>query len=326
MTAVTYGVARPPSFAPVVRCWVCGGTRLQRFHQCRLDFREYSRQDPELAAYSGRGVWFVRCGACGFGQPEELPTLPQFFDRMYDQRWSDAWVEREFAAEYKDLIFRTILEGLDRRAGAVPRRLLDIGAHAGRFMRTAQRDGWEVEGLEVNPKTAACAEARTGASVHRGHIEACPGPAGRFTAVTLTDVLEHIPEPVAVLRAVARVVAPGGIIAIKVPSGLSQWRKERVLARLLPARRISIADNLVHVNHFSPRALALAIERAGFRDVTVAPAAPELRCDAGIGRMASNALRLGIFSAARLPGALRTPLALHLQAFARKPADEGTAA
>src|SRR6187200_10856 len=55
-----------PSFAPQATCWVCGGSELSRFHECRLDFREYTRQDPELAGYSDRRVWLVRCRGCGF--------------------------------------------------------------------------------------------------------------------------------------------------------------------------------------------------------------------------------------------------------------------
>ncbi len=308
-----------PAFSPQAACWICHDARLLRFHQCRFDFREYSRQDPELAAYSDRGVWLVRCRRCGFAQPEELPTLPRFFERMYDQRWADDWVEREFEARYKDLIFQTILRQLDRRVRpGAPRRLLDVGAHAGRFMSVAQAAGWEVEGLEVNPKTAACAQRRTGAIVHRVGIDAIAVEGRHYTAVTLTDVLEHIPNPVDVLSAAARLLAPGGVIAVKVPSGPAQLRKEQLLSVLDRSRRISLADNLVHVNHFSPSSLRAALERAGFQDVTIVAGAPELRYDGpAVSRIAANALRLAVYSAARLPGGVRTPLALNLQAYAR---------
>lgn len=314
--------ASAPAFTPQAECWICGASRLLRIHQCRLDFREYMRQDPELAGYSGCRIWIVQCADCGFGQPEALPRLPRFFERMYDQRWADEWVEREFEARYKDLIFRTILRHLDRRIrSGVPRRLLDVGAHAGRFMSVSQRAGWEVEGLEVNPKTAACAQRRTGAIVHRVSIDAIAAEGRRFTAVTLTDVLEHIPEPVHVLTSASRLLAPGGIVAVKVPSGPAQLRKEQVLSALDRSRPISLAENLVHVNHFSPRSLRLALERAGFRDITIGPGAPELRYGGPAGaRLAANALRLAVYAAARLPGGTRTPLSLNLQAYACTPA------
>jgi SAM-dependent methyltransferase len=301
-------------FEPVSHCWVCGGATLVRYYRCRMDFTEYAVQDPELDAYTGQHVWLVRCGACGFGQPEALPTLPHFFDRMYDQRWSEAWVEAEFAGTCKDLIFEGILNELARRIPAPRRRLLDVGAHAGRFMHLAQARGWTVEGIELNPRTAAYAAARTGAPVHRvnAHTQALGGRA--YAAVVLTDVHEHIPQPARLLAALAMLVEPEGIVAIKVPNGPAQWTKERWLARL-SEHRMSLAENLVHVNQFTPGSLARAIETAGFPRVEVRTAAPELPPGRGVRRVVDRAVRRLMFAGASLPGATHTPLALHLQAY-----------
>ena len=88
-------------FVPTGRCWVCGGADLTPVHRAIFELSEYRRQDPPLAAYSGETVDIVVCGACGFAQPAALPALPRFFDRMYDTRWSDAWIEEEHRAIYK---------------------------------------------------------------------------------------------------------------------------------------------------------------------------------------------------------------------------------
>ena len=77
---VTTPAASVARFEAVPQCWVCGGRALERYYRCRMDFTEYATQDPELFAYTGEGVWFVQCGACGFGQPEALPTLPGYFE------------------------------------------------------------------------------------------------------------------------------------------------------------------------------------------------------------------------------------------------------
>lgn len=304
-------------FAPVDACWVCGGSRLVRYHELTLDFGPYQTQDPELHAYSGQTAWLVRCDSCGFGQPEVLPALARFFDRMYDQRWSEAWIEREFEAEYKDCIFGRLLSAL--RARTTPGSLLDIGAHAGRFMHLASAQGWSVEGIELNPRTAACAARRTGRPVHRMPAQALAVGGRRYRAITLTDVLEHIPQPVDVLGTVARLLEPGGWIAVKVPCGPSQLRKEQLLSSLRPSRRISLADNFVHVNHFSVGSLTLALERAGFTRITVQTAPPECLplARSPLRQALGHALRLLVYGVARVPGAVRTPLALHLQAFAQ---------
>jgi SAM-dependent methyltransferase len=312
----------PLLFEAVGRCWVCNHTALTPYHECRFDYHEYATQDPELHAYTGRTAWLLRCDACGFGQPDRLPTLPRFFDRMYDQRWSDAWIEEEFNSTCKDLIFRTILRELDRRVPDRPRRLLDVGAHAGRFLSLAARRRWIVEGIELNPRTAAFAARKTGVAVHQINAHALASAGGaRYRAITLTDVLEHIPEPVTLLKALARLAEPGGSIAVKVPSGRSQWLKERLLSALVPSREVSLAGNLVHVNHFTPGSLRAALEGAGFRDVRIRAAAPELqpRERHVLRRTTSNALRIAVYAAARWPGGVRTPLALNLQAYATLP-------
>jgi SAM-dependent methyltransferase len=309
------------AFVPLAHCWVCGGGQLKRFHDCRLDFSPYATQDAELHAYTDQTVWFVRCDHCGFAQPESLPALPRFFERMYDQHWSEEWVESEFEAGYKDLIFATVLGELDRRVDPRSRRLLDIGAHAGRFLHLSRQRGWTVEGVEVNPRTAACAARRAGATVHAMNARDLASKGLRFNAVTLIDVLEHIPDPVSLLTTIARLLEPGGCVGIKVPCGPGQWRKERLLSALKPSRKMALADNLVHVNHFSVRSLTMALERAGFRNVTIRTAPPELLSPGGttLAHAAENALRLAVYAAARLPGAVHSPLALNLQAYARTP-------
>jgi len=304
-----------PAFEPVAACWVCGGDRLRRIHLAPFDFHQFEHEDADLFAYGGHDVWIARCADCGFGQPELLPSLPGFFDRMYAQRWSEEWIAGEHDATYKDMIFGTILKELDRRIGArTPRTLLDVGAHAGRFLSLAQKAGWTVEGIELNPRTADYAARRTGATVHRMNAEALEASGRRYGAVTLTDVLEHIPRPVNLLRTIASLVEPGGCVAVKVPSGPGQAFKERILAALTK-HRVSLADNLVHVNHFSPRSLALAIAHAGLVDVAVVAGAPELPPATGVPRVWSNGLRRMVYAAARLPGAVHTPLALNLQAY-----------
>jgi SAM-dependent methyltransferase len=295
-------------------CWVCGTSGGTRFHEAVLEFSAWHEQDPELAAYTGEKIWLRRCASCGFAQPERIPALPRYFERMYDQRWSAEWVAQEFDSRYKDVIFQRILETLGERVQFAPRTLLDVGCHAGRFLQLAGEAGWVAEGTEINERTATHAAARTGVPVHRLSAERLPELGREYDAVTLTDVLEHIPEPVALLSIVRRIVTDGGWVAIKVPCGPAQLLKETWRARLSAGYRATLADNLVHINHFSPRALRCALERAGFVDVTVEIAAPE--CPPGA--RGSSLLRLALYNLGRrVPGGVHTPIALHLQAFAR---------
>jgi SAM-dependent methyltransferase len=307
-------------FVDIFACWVCGGTAFTREHDAILDLEVYRDQHPQLAEYTGETVWFHTCSRCSFTQPERVPALPGFFDLLYDQLWSPEWVRQEFESDYKDFIFRTILDGLSRRT-STGRRLLDIGAHAGRFMYFAKNAGWQPEGIELNPRTAKYAATRTGLPVHPVNVDRLPLSDRSYGAITLIDVLEHVPDPLALLSRVDDALEDGGWVAVKVPSGPAQRLKERVRARVHRGYRPRLADNLVHVNHFSPSALHAALERTGLRCVTVDIAPPELPPAAGYRGRLSNLLRRSIYHGGRLlPYSVETPLALNLLAFGQKPA------
>ncbi len=318
----TGGDAPHAGFAPLAACWVCGGRALTPVTTAIFELAEYARQDPELARYTDACVEIVRCATCGFGQPAALPNLPDYFARMYDQRWSAEWMGVELRSGYKDLIFRTVLAGLEARGAGEERSLLDLGAHVGRLIQLAAERGWSAEGVELNPSTAAFAARETGLPVHRADASVLSAEGRRFNAVTLVDVLEHIPDPVPALASARSVLRPGGWIAVKVPHGRVQLRKEHLRRALDRGYRPTVADNLVHVNHFGPRSLAMALERAGFVEARVEIAAPELMPPgpARARRLVGNALRLAAWRAGRaIPGGRETLLGLHLLAFARNP-------
>jgi SAM-dependent methyltransferase len=304
------------TFESIDACWVCDGRDLSPIHDARIDLHEYHTQDPELAAFTGSTVPIARCGRCGFAQPARLPALPRYFDRMYDQRWSDSWVEHEYQATYKDRIFDDVLSQLERRLPRDRRSLLDVGAHAGRFIAGARARGWRADGLELNPKTAAFAAAASGGVVHHANLFTFEACRAAYDALTLTDVLEHIPRPRAALQRVRALLAPGGWVSIKVPNAPAQLVKERVRAMVRRGYRPSLADNLVHVNHFDARSLREALEREGFSRITIAAAAPELPPGEYASARVDRLLRLSAFHVVRgMPGGVHTPLAFNLQAY-----------
>jgi SAM-dependent methyltransferase len=309
------------AFIPVRACWICGGADLRPVTRAIFEFSAYAEQDPELAELTGARIDLLRCAACGFGQPAGLPALPDYFGRMYDQRWSDAWMEAEFHEGTKDLIFRATLRDLAGRLPPARRSLLDLGAHVGRLIHMAAKEGWRAEGVELNPRTSAYAARATGLPVHRADLRDLQAEGRRYGAVTLVDVLEHIAEPVGALHAVRAVLEPGGWIAVKVPHGPAQLLKERIRGRVFRGYRPTVADNLVHVSHFTPRALRMALEQAGFADVEIRAAEPVLPPDGGGARRAMRVAFLrGTTVAARVvPGGAASPLAMNLQAYARNP-------
>jgi SAM-dependent methyltransferase len=128
-------------------------------------------------------------------------------------------------------------------------RLLDVGCAMGRFMGLMQSVGWTVSGIEIDPDAAARARQVTPRVFHGDPMDA-PFAPGSFDLVTAFHVLEHLPDPVGVLRRMLGWLAPGGIVVVEVPnvSGVGG----RVFG---------------HLVQFTPETMGLLAERAGGRVV-----------------------------------------------------------
>lgn len=91
-------------------------------------------------------------------------------------------------------------------------RVLDVGCgdgfHLG-LLREFGDPGWTLEGVDADPRAVGPARAR-GLTVHHGDLEALSLPADAYHLVLLVMTVEHLADPPGTLRAVARLLAPGG--------------------------------------------------------------------------------------------------------------------
>ena len=161
-----------------------------------------------------------------------------------------AWVDRA----------REIVESLPRR----PASVLDFGAGEGHLVHALRRRGLAAEGVEPFPAGRQAARERYG-------IELLEEPPvhGRFDLVTLVHALEHVPDPVATLARLAKLLEPGGQIFIEVPNAASVDMHRS-------SRRREILDLPVHLFHFAPRTLERAIEKAGLKTLDLRLSNPDL--------------------------------------------------
>lgn len=96
-------------------------------------------------------------------------------------------------------------------------RVLDVGCGSGVLLARMKSLGWEVQGVEVDPGGVAGARAR-GVSVHQGQLTDAKFPNNHFDAVHSAHVIEHVYDPVALLRECFRILKPGGKLVILTPN------------------------------------------------------------------------------------------------------------
>jgi SAM-dependent methyltransferase len=99
------------------------------------------------------------------------------------------------------------------------RRILDVGCGSGSFLDLAKQAGYETCGIELNGQAAA--KARAGGHVvfeQLLHELNLTQTGEAFDLITLFQVLEHLSDPVGVLKQASALLKPGGFISIAVPS------------------------------------------------------------------------------------------------------------
>jgi SAM-dependent methyltransferase len=111
--------------------------------------------------------------------------------------------------------------------GVRPTTAIDVGAAAGGNTRVLREHGWRAIALEYGAEGAALAAER-GLSVVRADARRMPVASGSAGLVVAYDVLEHIDEDNLAAGEIHRVLAPGGIALIAVPSDMRLWSEHDV--------------------------------------------------------------------------------------------------
>ncbi len=196
----------------------------------------------------------VRCMACDLRFTSPRPTeatIGRFYASDYRPHARPAKAERKLRGWYPH-------DWLTKPTEKTEPRLLDFGCGAGHFLASMLRDGWDVTGLDVSNQAVEAVRGRLGLNVHAGTLPHEALEPASFDMVTLWHALEHVHEPVRILREVRRLLAPGGRLVLAVPNFAgwqSRWFGPNWFGLELPR----------HITHFTATTLHRMLEQTGFR-------------------------------------------------------------
>jgi len=221
---------------------------------------------------------------------------------------------------------RIIAQEIGRRllpAPGVARRVLEVGSGTGGNLELLKTFG-DVEAVEPSAMARGLAERTPGVRMHDGGLpDRMPDFPDGFDLIAAFDVIEHVDEDAASIRALAGLLRPGGLIAVTVPACASLWSRHderhhhkrrysrQGLKDLFSQPRLEII-RLTYFNSllFPVAASVRLAERAGLIESAGADRLPP---------PAVNGLLAGIFGAeAGLLRFLSPPFGLSLLLIARK--------
>jgi len=204
-----------------------------------------------------QGIPYHRCVECGFvfSRPcanANFETTLDAYEPAY-RRYLEASPEDE--ANFVSLL--AWAEGFRPLAGC---RFLDVGAGSGKFVRFLRRRGLEAHGIE--PARALhsqflAVEPWFHAQTVEEFADAWTG--GRFGAIFICDVIEHVERPDRMLAGIARLLAPGGMLFVTTPDVSS------IAARM--SGRWWHYFNKYHLSYLSRRTIGRIAVAHGLREV-----------------------------------------------------------
>jgi 2-polyprenyl-3-methyl-5-hydroxy-6-metoxy-1,4-benzoquinol methylase len=218
------------------------------------------------AHHCGAGVRtrIVRCGVCSHLYPNPMPFPALGLDSLY-QHTDDYFVNHDLEAKKRGYV-ETVRE-IEARLGRKG-RLLDVGCGRGELLWAAREEGWDCEGIDPSPAYLEWARQNLGIEARLGTVEEAGYPDGRFSAVTMGGIIEHLYDPLGTLQEVWRILEPGGLLWLDAPNedALSVQVGNLYMKALGRDWVVSLAPTFApfHVQGFNRASLMRILTRAGF--------------------------------------------------------------
>jgi len=217
-------------------CLVCGAVEQPRI---RSNVRDY---------VTGERFQLLQCRRCGFAMTDSVPIS---LDRYYPPRY------RRFNPLAVFVLRRLYLRRVDGWLPRLPRRgvALELGAGTGWMLRALRQRGWTAIGSERTVPAATTARDAARVPMFVGDLDAIRD-APLLDLVIMFHVLEHLADPIAALRDVARRLRPGGTLILGIPN-IASWQ-----SRFAGPSWMHL-DVPRHLSHFSPDSIERALVDSG---------------------------------------------------------------
>lgn len=223
-----------------------------------------SRRRPYVRKFD---LDLVQCRSCGlvYANPRlrEEDVLKRYDARYFFEEYLPAFkagpdgFDPALIRKHYGLFLRILAN-----AHSPGRKLLDIGCGAGFFLKAAEEDGWQGEGIEVSAAASAYGRDVLKVKVRTGRFETAGLSPRSFDVITLLDTIEHLPDPLASLEQARRLLKRGGLLLLNTPD-------LRSLSHVILGPSWAVLSPAEHLYNFSAKTLSRLLTQAGFRVIAI---------------------------------------------------------
>jgi SAM-dependent methyltransferase len=216
---------------------------------------------------TGDRFTIARCAQCELVQTVPAPSATDL-DRYYPRGYHSTTKRyRGGMDRVLSLVHRSRIRAIERLLDGTG-SVLDVGCGPGVLLNQMRERGWQVRGTERSAAAAQQARDTFHLDVRAQGVDDLVAEGATFDAVVLWHVAEHLHTPAEIVRGIARLLKPGGMLLIAVPNFAS------------PEARVGGAgwfhlDVPRHLVHFTPSTLDAVLADAGFHKAKVTHLVPE---------------------------------------------------
>lgn len=219
-----------------------------------------------LASHKGFDV--INCKVCGFKHSIPIPTddeLTEVYQHDYYTEEKPLFLERHKEdLEWWETVFEKRYRILEQYIESSSKHILDIGSGPGFFLEHGMKRGWSVKGIE--PSIQAFQHSiDLGVDVDNVFFsEKTALKLEQYDVIHMSEVLEHIPDPKALLTLVNKQLNDKGLVCITVPNDFNPF--QLILRDHLGFKPWWVGPPH-HINYFDFDSLQSLMEKCGFEIV-----------------------------------------------------------
>ena len=219
------------------------------FHSAPINFRQIN----------GFEVWKCTCCQLLWVPNVDEKILREFYDAEYFKSSGAIFGYHNYLEDEKILRLnaRYILANLPKFNG-IPSKILDIGCAHGFLMDEARKLSWEPYGVELSQEAVNYAVNHLRLKVFQGSVLRADFSDNMFDYVTILGVLEHLQDPVRVIRETQRMLKPSGYLAITTID-------TNALMKLF---KVKLPE---HLYYFSAHNLSTLLHSCGYEVIKIVP-------------------------------------------------------
>jgi 2-polyprenyl-3-methyl-5-hydroxy-6-metoxy-1,4-benzoquinol methylase len=217
----------------------------------------------------------IKCKTCKFIHVNPIPTnkeLSSLYANDYYKKIKPNYIQfNEKEIKYLDYTFNEKLDTIEKLLSSKSKRVLDIGSGPGFFLRRAKRRGWDVLGIEPALIAYNYSKKHNIPTIQKFFYEVDIKQIGKFDAIHTFDVLEHVNDPISMLKKSYSLLKRGGIIVVEVPNDFNPLQK--LVQKELKKKEYWVtlssdsknSGTLVHLNYFDFSTISNLLKRIGFK-------------------------------------------------------------